>query len=53
MVSDLKMDLVMTSSQRRPNVQLISNPAVDTHLERNLHMGGSGSWQQDQDFDSI
>ena len=28
MVSDLKSDLVMTSSQRRPNVHLIGNPAV-------------------------
>ena len=28
MASDLKSDLVMTSSQRRPNVHLMGNPAV-------------------------
>ena len=31
MVSDLKSGVVMTSSQRRPNVHLMGNPAVKNH----------------------
>ena len=32
MVSDLKLDLVMMTSQRRPNVHLMGNPAVNQQL---------------------
>ena len=32
MASDLKLDLIMTASQRGPNVQLMGNPAVVHHL---------------------
>ena len=40
MVSDLKSDLVMTSSQRRPNIHLKGNPAVvveGTKVKRRRH----------------
>ena len=35
MTSELKLDLVMTTSKQRPNVQLMSNPAVHK-AERNF-----------------
>ena len=38
MVSDLKSDLVMTTSQQRPNVHLMANPAVQSDAEG----GGEG-----------
>ena len=35
MVSDLKLNLVMMSSQRRPNVHRMGNPAVGASLPAN------------------
>ena len=32
MVSDLKLDLVMTPCQRRPDVHLMGNPAVEAYV---------------------
>ena len=45
MISDLKSDLVMTTSQRRPNVHLMGNPAV-CHLHHTGSAAASGPLTQ-------
>ena len=37
MASELKSDLVMTTSQRRPHVKLIDNSAVSDNIFRNKY----------------